>query len=83
MTHHIYVFGNANRSGTVLIIDYWLLIIDGIDYWFLITACAPDILTMNMTHTGELGYVFYIPNEFALHVYDSILEAGKGGKAWN
>jgi pyruvate dehydrogenase phosphatase regulatory subunit len=36
---------------------------------------------MNMTHTGELGYVFYIPNEFALHVYDSILEAGKGGAA--
>jgi len=34
---------------------------------------------MNMTHTGELGYVFYIPNEFALHVYDSILEAGKEG----
>ncbi len=54
-----------------------------IDYWLLITACAPDILTMNMTHTGELGYVFYIPNEFALHVYDSILEAGKGGTAWN
>ena len=32
---------------------------------------------MNMTHTGELGYVFYIPNEFALHVYNSIIEAGK------
>jgi pyruvate dehydrogenase phosphatase regulatory subunit len=30
-----------------------------------------------MTHTGELGYVFYIPNEFALHVYNSIIEAGK------
>ena len=42
-----------------------------------ISACAPDILTMNMTHTGELGYVFYIPNEFALHVYNSIIEAGK------
>ena len=37
-------------------------------------ACAPDILTMNMTHTGELGYVFYIPNEFAIHVYDAICE---------
>ena len=32
---------------------------------------------MNMTHTGELGYVFYIPNEFAIHVYDAIVEAGK------
>ena len=40
-------------------------------------ACAPDVLTMNMTHTGELGYVFYIPNEFAIHVYDSIMEEGK------
>merc|ERR1719295_194055 len=40
-------------------------------------ACAPDILTMNMTHTGELGYVFYIPNEFAIHVYDSIMEEGQ------
>ena len=40
-------------------------------------ACAPDILTMNMTHTGELGYIFYIPNEFAIHIYDAILEAGQ------
>ena len=37
---------------------------------------APDILTMNVTHTGELGYVFYIPNEFALHVFDAVFEAG-------
>ena len=41
------------------------------------SACAPEILTMNMTHAGELGYVFYIPNEFALHVYTSIVEAGR------
>ena len=40
-------------------------------------ACAPEILTMNITHTGELGYVFYIPNEFAIHVYDAIIEAGE------
>ena len=39
-------------------------------------GCAPDILTMNMTHTGELGYVMYIPSEFALHVLDAIQEAG-------
>jgi len=44
---------------------------------YLDIACAPEILTMNMTHTGELGYVFYIPNEFALHVYNAIVEAGK------
>ena len=40
-------------------------------------GCAPDVLTMSMTHTGELGYVMYIPSEFALHVLDSIEEAGK------
>jgi len=40
-------------------------------------ACAPEILTMSMTHTGELGYVMYIPNEFAIHVYDAIVEEGK------
>jgi len=41
-------------------------------------ACAPDILVMNMTHTGELGYVMYIPSEFALHVFDEIMGAGRG-----
>ena len=29
-----------------------------------------------MTHTGEQGYVLYIPNEFAVEIYDSIMEAG-------
>lgn len=32
---------------------------------------------MNITHTGELGYVLYIPNEFALHVYGRLVEAGQ------
>ena len=40
-------------------------------------ACAPEILVMNMTHTGELGYVMYIPSEYALHVFDEIMAAGK------
>jgi glycine cleavage system aminomethyltransferase T len=31
---------------------------------------------MHMTHTGEQGYVLYIPNEFAVEIYDSIMEAG-------
>ncbi|KAK9871456.1 hypothetical protein WA026_012830 [Henosepilachna vigintioctopunctata] len=38
---------------------------------------ANGVRTMNLTHTGELGYVLYIPNEFALHVYTSLIEAGK------
>ncbi|XP_045462429.1 pyruvate dehydrogenase phosphatase regulatory subunit, mitochondrial isoform X1 [Harmonia axyridis] len=38
---------------------------------------ATGVRTMNLTHTGELGYVLYIPNEFALHVYTILVEAGK------
>ncbi|CAH1102940.1 unnamed protein product [Psylliodes chrysocephalus] len=38
---------------------------------------ANGIRTMNLTHTGELGYVMYIPNEFALHVYSSLIQAGE------
>ncbi|CAG9761747.1 unnamed protein product [Ceutorhynchus assimilis] len=38
---------------------------------------ANGIRAMNLTHTGELGYVLYIPNEFALHVYTSLIDAGK------
>uniref|UniRef100_A0A0A9WV29 Pyruvate dehydrogenase phosphatase regulatory subunit, mitochondrial n=1 Tax=Lygus hesperus TaxID=30085 RepID=A0A0A9WV29_LYGHE len=38
---------------------------------------ATSVRVMNLTHTGELGYVLYIPNEFALHVYNKIIEAGE------
>lgn len=38
---------------------------------------ANGVRAMNLTHTGELGFVLYIPNEFALHVYSSLIEAGK------
>lgn len=38
---------------------------------------ANGIRAMNLTHTGELGYVLYVPNEFALHVYSRIWEAGQ------
>lgn len=38
---------------------------------------ANGIRTMNLTHTGELGYVLYIPNEFALHVYSCLIKAGE------
>ncbi|XP_031826376.1 pyruvate dehydrogenase phosphatase regulatory subunit, mitochondrial [Nomia melanderi] len=37
---------------------------------------ANGIRTMNLTHTGELGYVLYIPNEFALHVYTRLVDVG-------
>ncbi|KZC08438.1 Pyruvate dehydrogenase phosphatase regulatory subunit, mitochondrial [Dufourea novaeangliae] len=42
----------------------------------LIYLLANGIRTMNLTHTGELGYVLYIPNEFALHVYTRLVDAG-------
>lgn len=38
---------------------------------------ASGIRAMNLTHTGELGYVLYIPNEFALHVYNQLCAEGK------
>lgn len=38
---------------------------------------ANGIRAFNLTHTGELGYVLYIPNEFALHVYSRLLESGE------
>lgn len=38
---------------------------------------ANGIRAMNLTHTGELGYVLYIPNEFALHVYSKLIEEGQ------
>ncbi|CAG9781689.1 unnamed protein product [Diatraea saccharalis] len=37
---------------------------------------ANGIRAMNLTHTGELGYVLYIPNEFALHVYQRLMAGG-------
>ncbi|KAF4522257.1 hypothetical protein B566_EDAN011953 [Ephemera danica] len=38
---------------------------------------ASGVRAMNLTHTGELGCVLYIPNEFALHVYSGLVEVGK------
>ncbi|XP_033223647.1 pyruvate dehydrogenase phosphatase regulatory subunit, mitochondrial [Belonocnema kinseyi] len=45
-------------------------------YKELDVGLANGIRTMNLTHTGELGYVLYIPNEFALHVYQKLIDRG-------
>lgn len=37
---------------------------------------ATGIRVMNLTHTGEIGWILYIPSEYALHVYDRLVEAG-------
>lgn len=34
---------------------------------------ANGIRVMNLTHTGELGYVLYIPNEVSAQFYYSLL----------
>lgn len=38
---------------------------------------ASGIKVFHMTHTGDRGWVLYVPNEYALHVYDRILEVGQ------
>lgn len=32
---------------------------------------------MAFTHTGESGYCLYIPSEYALHVYSTLMAIGK------
>lgn len=46
-------------------------------YKELDVGLANGVRTFNLTHTGELGYVLYIPNEFALHVYTQLMEKGE------
>lgn len=38
---------------------------------------ANGVRIFNLTHTGELGYVLYCPNEFALHVYHTLIDQGQ------
>ena len=37
---------------------------------------ASKVRICNQTHTGELGWVLYIPNEYSLHVYDLLSRVG-------
>lgn len=34
-------------------------------------------MVMAFTHTGESGYCLYIPSEYALHVYSTLMAIGK------
>uniref|UniRef100_A0A8C4RXS5 Pyruvate dehydrogenase phosphatase regulatory subunit n=1 Tax=Erpetoichthys calabaricus TaxID=27687 RepID=A0A8C4RXS5_ERPCA len=38
---------------------------------------ANGIRVMSMTHTGEPGFMLYIPIEYALHVYNEIMSVGQ------
>ncbi|XP_001607504.2 pyruvate dehydrogenase phosphatase regulatory subunit, mitochondrial [Nasonia vitripennis] len=38
---------------------------------------ASDVMVMAFTHTGEPGYCLYIPSEYALHVYGTLMEVGR------
>ncbi|ELU09314.1 hypothetical protein CAPTEDRAFT_226885 [Capitella teleta] len=38
---------------------------------------ASGIKAMRLTHSGEDGWILYIPSEYALHVYDSLMAYGE------
>jgi 4-methylaminobutanoate oxidase (formaldehyde-forming) len=40
-------------------------------------ASAP-VLAIRASFVGELGWELYVPSEFAVHVYDAVIEAGQG-----
>ncbi|CAK9801517.1 Pyruvate dehydrogenase phosphatase regulatory subunit, mitochondrial [Anthophora plagiata] len=40
-------------------------------------AYASDVMVMSFTNTGDSGYCLYIPSEYALHVYSTLMEIGK------
>ena len=41
------------------------------------TVGYAPIMSWRVTYVGELGYELYIPTEFAVHVYESLWEAGQ------
>ncbi|ESO90301.1 hypothetical protein LOTGIDRAFT_233822 [Lottia gigantea] len=43
---------------------------------FIDVGNASGIRAMRLTHAGEDGFILYIPSEYALHVYDTLMTAG-------
>jgi heterotetrameric sarcosine oxidase gamma subunit len=43
-----------------------------------IQVSSAPVLAIRASFVGELGWELYVPSEFAVHVYDAIVEAGKG-----
>jgi pyruvate dehydrogenase phosphatase regulatory subunit len=35
------------------------------------------VMLLSVTNAGEPGYSLYIPSEYAVHVYDQLMKAGK------
>ncbi|CAG2106936.1 unnamed protein product [Medioppia subpectinata] len=46
-------------------------------YKELAIGLAPEVRVCNLTHTGELGWVLYVPNDNAGHVYDMLVRVGQ------
>jgi len=42
-----------------------------------ITVAGAPVLALRVTYVGELGFELHIPVEFALSVYDALMEAGQ------
>ncbi|CDW55365.1 Pyruvate dehydrogenase phosphatase regulatory sub unit [Trichuris trichiura] len=40
-------------------------------------GCASSLKAVSVSHCGELGWTLYIPNEFALHVFQELMRLGK------
>ena len=38
---------------------------------------ASGIKAMRLTHTGEDGFILYVPTEYSLHVYDTLFDKGR------
>lgn len=34
---------------------------------------ASDVMVMSFTHTGEPGYCLFVPSEYAIHVYEQLM----------
>jgi 4-methylaminobutanoate oxidase (formaldehyde-forming) len=43
-----------------------------------IQVTSAPVLAIRASFVGELGWELYVPSEFAVHVYDEIVEAGMG-----
>ncbi|MCK4740885.1 MAG: FAD-dependent oxidoreductase [Anaerolineales bacterium] len=43
-----------------------------------IDICYALVKALRITYVGELGWELYVPTEFTLHVFDMLVDAGKG-----
>lgn len=47
-------------------------------HWRRLHIAGAPVDALRITYVGELGYELHVPSEFALTVYDALIEAGQG-----